>query len=91
MCYVKNTSRCAPSGARFFCTQALPCSLIGMNAAVMAQYIEFVADRLLGALGYSKVCCGVGSVECLRAAVPKGCILRHSKDGCRYCGGGCDG
>lgn len=35
--------------------QALPCSLIGMNAEVMAQYIEFVADRLLGSLGYEKV------------------------------------
>lgn len=35
--------------------QALPCSLIGMNATVMAQYIEFVADRLLLALGYGKV------------------------------------
>ncbi|CAM9912261.1 unnamed protein product [Discosporangium mesarthrocarpum] len=35
--------------------QALPCSLIGMNSAVMAQYIEFVADRLFMALGYNKV------------------------------------
>lgn len=35
--------------------KALPCSLIGMNAEVMAQYIEFVADRLLGSLGYGKV------------------------------------
>ena len=35
--------------------QALPCSLIGMNAGVMAQYIEFVADRMLGSLGYDKV------------------------------------
>lgn len=26
-----------------------------MNAQVMAQYIEFVADRLLGSLGYEKV------------------------------------
>lgn len=26
-----------------------------MNSAVMAQYIEFVADRLLVSLGYSKV------------------------------------
>ena len=26
-----------------------------MNAGVMAQYIEFVADRMLGSLGYDKV------------------------------------
>jgi ribonucleoside-diphosphate reductase beta chain len=29
--------------------------MIGMNAVLMAQYIEFVADRLLTQLGYSKV------------------------------------
>ena len=38
-----------------FITKALPCELIGMNAALMAQYIEFVADRLLMQLGYPKV------------------------------------
>ncbi|CAM9667907.1 unnamed protein product, partial [Laminaria digitata] len=37
-----------------FICGALPCSLIGMNAGVMAQYIEFVADRMLGSLGYEK-------------------------------------
>ena len=37
-----------------FITEALPCSLIGMNAARMGEYIEFVADRLLVALGYPK-------------------------------------
>lgn len=36
---------------RFIC-DALPVSLIGMNAALMGQYIEFVADRLLKDLGY---------------------------------------
>ncbi|GAI97130.1 unnamed protein product, partial [marine sediment metagenome] len=30
-----------------FICEALPCKLIGMNAKLMAQYIEFVADRLL--------------------------------------------
>ena len=34
---------------------ALPCALVGMNRDLMSQYIEFVADRLLGALGYGKV------------------------------------
>lgn len=38
-----------------FITQALPCSLMGMNAALMAQYIEYVADRLLETLGYPKL------------------------------------
>lgn len=38
-----------------FITEALPVSLIGMNATLMTQYIEFVADRLLVALGYSKI------------------------------------
>ena len=34
---------------------ALPVALIGMNAKLMCQYIEFVADRLLVALGNDKV------------------------------------
>jgi ribonucleoside-diphosphate reductase beta chain len=38
-----------------FITKALPCELIGMNAKLMAQYIEFVADRLSVQLGYPKV------------------------------------
>ena len=38
-----------------FVTDALPVSLIGMNAVLMCEYIEFVADRLLVALGYEKV------------------------------------
>ena len=37
-----------------FITDALPCRLIGMNSKLMKQYIEFVADRLLMQLGYSK-------------------------------------
>lgn len=35
-----------------FICDALPVSLIGMNASLMSQYIEFVADRLLKDLGY---------------------------------------
>ena len=38
-----------------FVTDALPVSLIGMNAKLMTQYIEFVADRLLLSLGNEKV------------------------------------
>ena len=37
-----------------FICEALPCKLIGMNAVLMSQYIEFVADRLLIQLGYNK-------------------------------------
>ncbi len=36
---------------REFVTESLPVSLIGMNAALMTQYLEFVADRLLVELG----------------------------------------
>ncbi|KAK8845367.1 hypothetical protein IAR55_006080 [Kwoniella newhampshirensis] len=38
-----------------FLSDALPVSLIGMNAKLMCQYIEFVADRLLVALGNDKI------------------------------------
>lgn len=37
-----------------FLTEALPCALLGMNSTLMKQYIEFVADRLLIALGNPK-------------------------------------
>jgi len=38
-----------------FITNALPVDLIGMNSRLMAQYIEFVADRWLTELGYTKI------------------------------------
>ena len=38
-----------------FITKSLPCELIGMNAKLMTQYIEFVADRLSLQLGYPKI------------------------------------
>jgi ribonucleoside-diphosphate reductase beta chain len=38
-----------------FVCDALPVRLIGMNATLMSQYIEFVADRLLVELGNEKV------------------------------------
>lgn len=38
-----------------FVTDALPVSLLGMNAQLMQQYIAFVADRWLTELGYSKL------------------------------------
>lgn len=40
---------------REFITESLPASLIGMNATLMAQYLEFVTDRLLVELGCERV------------------------------------
>lgn len=38
-----------------FIRDSLPVELIGMNSTMMCQYIEFVADRLLHALGVPKL------------------------------------
>ncbi|GAQ86383.1 Ribonucleotide reductase [Klebsormidium nitens] len=38
-----------------FVCDALSCSLVGMNAELMSQYIEFVSDRLLMTLGCDRV------------------------------------
>src|SRR5690554_1013988 len=38
-----------------FIADALPVSLIGMNAESMQEYIRFVADRLMRSLGYSNI------------------------------------
>lgn len=35
-----------------FINESIPCKLIGMNAELMATYIEYVADMLLEKLGY---------------------------------------
>ena len=40
---------------RQFITESLPVSLIGMNATLMTQYLEFVTDRLLIELGCERV------------------------------------
>ena len=47
--------RDAVSIEKEFVTESLPVNLIGMNADLMCQYIEFVADRLLGALNCPKI------------------------------------
>lgn len=39
---------------RHFICDSLPVDLIGMNSALMGQYVEFVADYLLDLLGYEK-------------------------------------
>merc|ERR1719183_211728 len=38
-----------------FICEALSCDLVGMNSDLMKRYIEFVADRLLTALGHPKL------------------------------------
>lgn len=38
-----------------FILEAVPVALIAMNATLMSQYIEYVADRLLTQLGYAKL------------------------------------
>ena len=38
-----------------FITESLPCSLIGMNAELMKQYIEYCADRILVQLGHNEI------------------------------------
>ena len=52
---VQEIIRDAVSIEQEFVTDALPVNLIGMNAGTMSQYIEFVADRLLVALGCGKI------------------------------------
>jgi ribonucleoside-diphosphate reductase beta chain len=38
-----------------FITDSISCNMIGMNAILMKEYIEFVSDRLLVQLGYNKI------------------------------------
>ena len=38
-----------------FITDSIPCRMIGMNAELMKQYIEYVADRLAQQLGVGKI------------------------------------
>jgi len=52
---VHDIIRGAVDAERQFICEALSCDLIGMNNELMLRYIEFVADRLLTALGHSKL------------------------------------
>eukprot|EP00933_Yihiella_yeosuensis_P068155 TRINITY_DN734_c0_g1_i3.p1 TRINITY_DN734_c0_g1~~TRINITY_DN734_c0_g1_i3.p1 ORF type:complete len:498 (-),score=151.94 TRINITY_DN734_c0_g1_i3:89-1582(-) len=52
---VHDLIRGAVNVERQFICEALSCDLIGMNKNQMTKYIEFVADRLLTALGHSKI------------------------------------
>jgi ribonucleotide reductase beta subunit family protein with ferritin-like domain len=51
---VERIVREAVENEKEFITEAIPCRMVGMNAALMAQYVEFVADRLLLSLGYAR-------------------------------------
>lgn len=52
---LQNIIASAVSIEKEFVKEALPVKLIGMNADLMCQYIEFVADRLLIALGSPRI------------------------------------
>jgi len=52
---VHDIIRGAVNAERSFICEALSCDLIGMNSELMTRYIEFVADRLLTALGHTKL------------------------------------
>jgi len=52
---VHDIVRGAVDAERQFICEALSCDLIGMNNELMTRYIEFVADRLLTALGHPKL------------------------------------
>merc|ERR1712151_1061037 len=52
---VHNIIKGAVNVERRFICEALSCDLIGMNNELMTRYIEFVADRLLTALGHSNL------------------------------------
>ena len=52
---IHTTIREAVEIEKDFICNALPCALIGMNAGLMSQYIEFVADRLAVQLGTPKI------------------------------------
>jgi len=45
----------AVDAEKAFICDALSCDLIGMNSQLMTEYIKFVADRLLVALGHPKL------------------------------------
>ena len=58
-----------------FLTDALPVRMIGMNAELMKQYIEFVADRLLGELGCEKVISSIWLPHLIETVLPKHTIM----------------
>eukprot|EP01129_Flabellula_baltica_P008350 TRINITY_DN3305_c0_g1_i1.p1 TRINITY_DN3305_c0_g1~~TRINITY_DN3305_c0_g1_i1.p1 ORF type:complete len:384 (+),score=85.57 TRINITY_DN3305_c0_g1_i1:94-1152(+) len=55
MSVVEEIIRSAVDMEQDFICESLPVSLLGMNADLMKEYIEFVADRLIVALGFEKI------------------------------------
>ena len=53
---VHSIVRGAVSAEKRLMCESLLCDLIGVSSNLMARYIEFVADRLLTALGHSMLC-----------------------------------
>eukprot|EP00916_Digyalum_oweni_P007229 GHVL01012226.1.p1 GENE.GHVL01012226.1~~GHVL01012226.1.p1 ORF type:complete len:113 (+),score=12.88 GHVL01012226.1:159-497(+) len=53
--FVHEIIKSAVEVEKLFICDSLPCSLVGMNADLMSEYIRFVADRLAVTLGYEKV------------------------------------
>lgn len=41
--------------AKNFNNESIKCKLVGLNANLMNQYVEYVADRLVVSLGYAKI------------------------------------
>lgn len=52
---VQEMTRAAVEIESEFVRESLPVSLIGMNAEAMTQYVQFVADHMLAALGHEKL------------------------------------
>jgi len=63
--HVKDIIKDAVRIEQEFLTESLPCDLLGMNKGLMKTYIEFVADRLLLALGFTKVSIFTSSLKTL--------------------------
>ena len=55
-----------------FVCEALSCRLIGMNSGLMAQYVKFVADRLLDALGFGSLYDAANPFEWMEAISMQG-------------------
>ena len=68
--------------------EALSCDLIKMNSELMTTYIEFVADRLLTALGHSKLFDSTNPfdwIDPISEDMPQD-IIYGGEDAAMYCG-----
>ncbi len=58
-----------------FINESLPCALIGMNAEMMSQYIEYIANRLVSQFGYTTKW---ANVECPFGFMDKICLQQQN-------------